>query len=155
MVDEPDLAIILVAANRCLSDRLTNAVRQTGARDARTAFGFVIRAVDAEQPTVTRLAELLGVSRQAASKLADEMVQRGYLLRAPDPGDRRRAHLRLSAKGRRVRERAAAESAAIEAELRAEVGDRAVDGLRRALLAFLEREGALDEVTALRSRVTL
>jgi DNA-binding MarR family transcriptional regulator len=155
MVDEPDLAIILVAANRCLSDRLTNAVRQTGARDARTAFGFVIRAVDAEQPTVTRLAELLGVSRQAASKLADEMVQRGYLLRAPDPGDRRRAHLRLSAKGRRVRERAAAESAAIEAELRAEVGNRAVDGLRRALLAFVEREGALDEVTALRSRVTL
>ena len=46
MVDQPDLAIILVAANRCLSDRLTAAVRQTGARDARTAFGFVIRAVD-------------------------------------------------------------------------------------------------------------
>lgn len=141
MIDEPDLAIILVAANRCLSDRLTAAVRQTGARDARAAFGFVIRAVDAEEPTVTRL--------------ADEMVQRGYLLRARDPDDRRRTRLRLSAKGRRVRQRAAAESAAIEAELRAEVGDRAVDGLRRALLAFVEREGALDEVTALRSRVTL
>jgi DNA-binding MarR family transcriptional regulator len=155
MVDQPDLAIILVAANRCLSDRLTTAVRQTGARDVRTAFGFVIRAVDAEEPTVTRLAELLGVSRQAASKLADEMVRRGYLLRAPDPDDRRRTHLRLSAKGRRVRKRAAAESAAIEAELRAAVGDRAVDGLRRALLAFVEREGALDEVRALRSRVTL
>jgi len=155
MIDEPDLAIILVAANRCLGDRLTAAVRQTGARDARPAFGFVIRAVDAEEPTVTRLAELLGVSRQAASKLADEMVRRGYLLRAPDPDDRRRTRLRLSAKGRRVRERAAAESAAIEAELRAAVGDRAVDGLRRALLAFVEREGALDEVRALRSRVTL
>jgi len=155
MVDESDLAILLVAANRCLGDRLTAAVRETGARDARPAFGFVIRAVDAEEPTVTRLAELLGVSRQAASKLADEMVQRGYLLRAPDPDDRRRTRLRLSAKGRRVRERAAAESAAIEAELRAAVGDRAVDGLRRALLAFVEREGALDEVRALRSRVTL
>ena len=155
MVDESDLAILLVAANRCLGDRLTAAVRETGARDARPAFGFVIRAVDAEEPTVTRLAELLGVSRQAASKLADEMVRRGYLLRAPDPDDRRRTRLRLSAKGRRVRERAAAESAAIEAELRAAVGDRAVDGLRRALLAFVEREGALDEVRALRSRVTL
>ncbi len=155
MVDEPDLAIILVAANRCLSDRLTAAVRETGARDARTAFGFVIRAVDAEEPTVTRLAELLGVSRQAASKLADEMVQRGYLLRATDPEDRRRTRLRLSAKGRRVRERAAAASATIEAELRAAVGDDAVDGLRRALLAFVEGEGALDEVQALRSRAVL
>jgi DNA-binding MarR family transcriptional regulator len=155
MVDKPDLAIILVAANRCLADRVTAAVRETGARDARPAFGFVIRAVDAEEPTVTRLAQLLGVTRQAASKLADEMVQRGYLLRAVDPEDRRRTRLRLSAKGRRVRVRAAAESAAIEAELRADVGDRAVDGLRRALLAFVEREGALDEVTALRSRVPL
>jgi DNA-binding MarR family transcriptional regulator len=155
MVDNPDLAIILVAATRCLNDRLIGAVRETGAHDARPAFGFVIRAVDAEEPTVTRLAELLGVSRQAASKLADEMVQRGYLLRASDRDDRRRTRLRLSAKGRRVRKRAAAESAAIEAELRAAVGDRAVDGLRRALLAFVEGEGALDEVRALRSRAVL
>jgi DNA-binding MarR family transcriptional regulator len=155
MVDEPDLAIILVAANRCLNDRLVDAVRETGARDVRPAFGFVIRAVAAEEPTVGRLAELLGVSRQAASKLADEMVRRGYLLRAPDPADRRRTRLRLSAKGRRVRERAAAESAAIEAELREAVGDRAVAGLRRGLLTFIEREGALDEVRALRSRAVL
>jgi DNA-binding MarR family transcriptional regulator len=156
MVDDtPDLAIILVAANRCLNDRLITAVRETGARDARPAFGFVIRAVDAEEPTVSRLAELLGVSRQAASKLADEMVQRGYLLRATDPEDRRRTRLRLSAKGRRVRKRAAVESAAIEAELRDAVGDRAVDGLRRSLLAFVEREGAIDEVRALRSRAVL
>jgi DNA-binding MarR family transcriptional regulator len=152
MVDEPDLAIILVAANRCLNDRLVGAVRAAGARDMRPAFGFVIRAVDAEEPTVGRLAELLGVTRQAASKLADEMVERGYLLRASDPDDRRRTRLRLSAKGRRVRQRAAAESEAIESELREAVGDRAVAGLRRALLAFVEREGALDEVLALRSR---
>jgi DNA-binding MarR family transcriptional regulator len=155
MVDEPDLAILLSAANRCLSDRLVRAVRETGAHDVRPAFGFVIRAVAAEEPTVGRLAELLGVTRQAASKLADEMVRRGYLLRSADPADRRRTRLRLSAKGRRVRERAAAESAAIEAELRDAAGDRAVAGLRRALLAFIEREGALDEVRALRSRAVL
>jgi DNA-binding MarR family transcriptional regulator len=155
MIDEPDLAILLVAANRCLDDRLVAAVRETGARDMRPAFGFVIRAVAAEAPTVGRLAELLGVSRQAASKVSDEMVRRGYLLRAPDPDDRRRTRLRLSAKGRRVRERAAAESDAIEAELREAAGERAVAGLRRALLAFVEREGALDEVQALRSRAPL
>jgi DNA-binding MarR family transcriptional regulator len=155
MIDEPDLAVLLVAANRCLTDRMVAAVRSSGARDARHAFGFVIRAVAAEEPTVGRLGELLGVSRQAASKLSDEMVQRGYLLRATDPADRRRTRLRLSAKGRRVRERAAAESAAIEAELREAAGDRAVAGLRKALMAFVEREGALEEVRALRSRAPL
>jgi len=155
MIDEPDLAVILVAANRCLSDRLVSAVRKAGAPDMRPAFGFVVRAVDAEEPTVGRLAELLGVSRQAASKLADEMVRRGYLLRGADPADRRRTRLRLSAKGRRVRERAADESSAIESELRAAAGDRAVDGMRTALMAFIEREGALDEVRALRARAVL
>jgi hypothetical protein len=35
------------------------------------------------------------------------------------------------------------------------VGDRAVDGMRRSLLAFVEREGALDEVRALRARAVL
>jgi DNA-binding MarR family transcriptional regulator len=152
MIDEPDLAILLVAANRCLSDRMVGAARTAGARDIRPAFGFVIRAVAAEEPTVGRLAEMLGVSRQAASKISDEMVRLGYLLRAADATDRRRTRLRLSAKGRRVRERAAAESEAIEAELREAAGERAVAGLRRALLAFVEREGALEEVRALRSR---
>src|SRR3954465_2957747 len=126
MIDRPDLAILLVAANRCLADRPVPAVRQTGARDARSAFGFVIRAVAAEEPTVGRLAELLGVSRQAASKVSDEMVQRGYLLRAPARAAPRRPRRRLSAKGRRVRARAAAESETIEAELREAAGERAV-----------------------------
>src|SRR3954465_732474 len=155
MIDRPDLAILLVAANRCLDDRLVTAVRQTGARDVRSAFGFVIRAVAAEEPTVGRLAELLGVSRQAASKGAEEMGVRGHLPPRAAPAARRRTRLRLSAKGRRVRDRAAAESEAIEAELREVAGPRAGARLPPALLAFVEREGALDEVLALRSRAPL
>src|SRR4029079_3101205 len=99
MIDEPDLAILLVAANRCLNDRLVAAVREAGARDMRPAVGLVIRAVAAEEPTVGRLAELLGVSRQAASKVSDEMVERGYLLRPADSPGRRRPRPRLRADG--------------------------------------------------------
>src|SRR3954451_18052664 len=106
MIDEPDLAILLVAANRCLNDRLVDAVRAAAARDMRPAFGFVIRAVTAEEPTVGRLAEPLGVSRQAASKISDEMVRRGSLLRPAAPAVLRLARLGVSAQGRRVRERA-------------------------------------------------
>ena len=143
-------------ANRCLNDRLVAAVRETGARDMRPAFGFVIRAVAAEEPTVGRLAEMLGVSRQAASKVVRRDGRAAAICCArTDPADRRRTRLRLSAKGRRVRERAAAESDAIEAELRDAAGDRAVRGLRAALMAFVEREGALEEVRALRSRAPM
>ena len=57
----PDLAILIVAANRCVADRLGAAVATAGGESMRPSFGFVIRAVAAEQPTVSRLAELLGV----------------------------------------------------------------------------------------------
>jgi DNA-binding MarR family transcriptional regulator len=76
----------------------------------RPSFGFVLRAVATERPTVSRLAELLGIGKQGASRLADDMVSLGYLERTDDPADRRRTHLRLSATGERGRTRALAES---------------------------------------------
>jgi DNA-binding MarR family transcriptional regulator len=153
-VSEPDFSILLVAANRCVADRLGAAVATVGGESMRPSFGFVIRAVAAEQPTVSRLGELLGVTKQAASRLADDMVSLGYLDRAGDPADRRRTHLRLTATGERVRTRARAESEAMEAELRARFGDERVGVLRALLTDFVERHGGADELAANRARAT-
>jgi DNA-binding MarR family transcriptional regulator len=149
---EPDLAILLTAANRCVSDRLLAAVSAAGGESMRPSFGFVLRAVAAEQPTVSRLAELLGVTKQAASRLADDMVSLGYLERAGDPDDRRRIRLRLSSSGERVRARALQESHAMEAELRKRFGDTEVRHLRALLTDFVERHGGGEELAAQRSR---
>ena len=130
-MSEPDFSILLVAANRCVADRLGAAVATVGGETMRPSFGFVIRAVAAEQPTVSRLAELLGVTKQAASRLADDMVSLGYLDRAGDPDDRRRTQLQLTALGERVRARARAESETMEAELRARLRGRARRGRAR------------------------
>ena len=64
---DPDFAILVAAANRCLADRLVGAVASAGGERMRPSFGFVLRAVAAEEPTISRLAELLGVTKQAAS----------------------------------------------------------------------------------------
>jgi len=152
-VTDPDLAILITAANRCVADRLGGAVATTAGGDAmRSSFGFVLRAVAAEEPTVSRLAELLGVSKQGASRLADEMVSRGYLERTVDATDRRRVHLRLSTVGERIRARALAESHAIEDELRERFGDAEVGHLRALLTDFVERHGGREELAAQRSR---
>src|SRR4051794_37284216 len=132
-VSEPDLALLIVAANRCLADRLATAVATAGGESMRPSFGFVLRAVAAETPTVSRLAEMLGVTKQAASRLADDMVSLGYLTRVADPGDRRLTRLQLSPAGERVGARARAESHAIEAELRERFGDEEVGHLRALL----------------------
>ena len=154
-MSEPDLAILVVAANRCLTDRLGDAVAEAGGAAMRPSFGFVIRAVAAEQPTVTRLGELLGVTKQAASRLADDMVALGYLERHADPEDRRRVQLRLSRTGERIRARARRESGAIEDELRERFGADAVGHMRDLLADFVVRHGGGDELAAQRSRALL
>jgi DNA-binding MarR family transcriptional regulator len=151
---EPDFAILVTAANRCVSDRLVRAVAEAGGEAMRPSFGFVLRAVAAEEPTVTRLAELLGVTKQAASRLADDMVSLGYLERAGDPVDRRRTRLQLSPAGTRIRDRALRESREMEAELRRRFGDAEVEHLRSLLIDFVERHGGADELAAQRSRAT-
>jgi DNA-binding MarR family transcriptional regulator len=153
-VSEPDFSILLVAANRCVADRLGAAVATVGGEAMRPSFGFVIRAVAAEQPTVSRLAQLLGVTKQAASRLADDMVSLGYLERAGDPQDRRRTRLTLSPAGERIRARARQESETMEAELRERFGDEAVGHLRAVLTGFVERHGGADELAANRARAT-
>ena len=149
---EPDLAILITAANRCVADRLGEAVATAGGGAMRPSFGFVLRAVAAEQPTVSRLAQLLGVSKQGASRLADDMVSLGYLERTGDPADRRRTHLKLSASGERIRTRALTESDAMEDELRERFGDTRVRHLRALLTDFVERHGGGEELAAQRSR---
>ncbi len=79
-----DLAILIAAAWRAVTDEL----QATVVADEplmRPAFGFVIRAVDSESPTITRLAELLGTTKQAASLLADEVEAAGFIERFTPP----------------------------------------------------------------------
>jgi DNA-binding MarR family transcriptional regulator len=123
-------------------------VAAAGVPDMRTPYGFVIRALAERDRTLTELAALLAVSKQAAIKVVDEMESRGFVGRHPDPADRRVKLLRLTAKGRAVRRAALAESRRMEAELRADLGDGDVDALRRGLLRFLERHGDLERAGA-------
>ena len=151
-MNEPDFAILLTAANRCVADRLMAAVSTVDGGAMRPSFGFVLRAVAAEQPTVSRLAELLDVTKQAASRLADDMVSAGFLERRDDPTDRRRTPLHLTELGEAVRARALAESRVMEGELRGRFGDGPVDQLRAVLSDFVVHHGGGEELAAMRSR---
>ena len=151
LTNESDVAILLAAAYRAVAERLLRSMEEGGIRGMRPLYGFVVRAVAAESPTVSRLAQLLDVTKQAASKLADDMCRAGFLERVEDPSDRRRAHLVLSRMGTAVWQRARRTSATMERELRATCGDVQVDAFRAVLLAFLERHGGLEDVRALRA----
>jgi DNA-binding MarR family transcriptional regulator len=149
---ESDLAILLAGATRVVADRLGEAVEQAGIDDMRAPFGYVIRALAEKDRTLTDLASLLDVSKQAAIKVVDQMEARGFTVRETDPDDRRQKVLRLTEKGQTVRRAALAASRRMERELRADVGDADADALLRTLHAFLNRHGVLADAAAGRAR---
>src|SRR3954467_9989091 len=145
--DEVDLAIVLAAAHRVLTDRLLAAMDAAGL-EMRPNWGYVIRALHDRPLPLARLAELLDVTKQAAQQTVDDMQAAGLVERQDDPADRRRKLLALTAEGRRV----GATALEVSRQLEREIGPAGTKALRKALLGMVERHGDLEHVLARRSR---
>ena len=88
-MSEPDLGILLTASLRGFVDLLHAQLGAQGYGDVRPAFGVVFRALRDGPLTLTALAGRLGVTKQAAAKVVDEMERKGLLVRRADPADAR------------------------------------------------------------------
>ena len=89
---------------RFVSNAVSHAfARKLAKHDVTGAEWVMLRALydeDACAPSV--LADKLGMTRGAISKLADRLEAKAFLTRSPDPGDRRSHRLELTAKGRKL-----------------------------------------------------
>jgi DNA-binding MarR family transcriptional regulator len=97
--DAQSLAFGLLAASRALVDGISAGIRARGFDDVRPAHGFAFARLAAGGATITQLAEHLGVTRQAAAQLADELIAKGYVERRPHPIDARARLITLTEKG--------------------------------------------------------
>jgi DNA-binding MarR family transcriptional regulator len=79
-----------------------------------------------------------GISKQAASKLIDILVIRGYVSRGVDPEDRRKLTLELTDRGRAAAEVGWAASDRVDRELEAKVGADAIRQVRATVGALVE-----------------
>lgn len=130
----------LLRASRLLKE-LAVRRKQRAASDPqpRAAHAAVYAHVSLHGTRPTELADKLGISPQAVAQLVGELAEMGLVERVPDPTDGRARLVRFTRKGRadilagfRVFE-------GIEADLRAEFGDRDFDRLLR-LVQRLEAE---------------
>jgi DNA-binding MarR family transcriptional regulator len=78
----------------------------------------------------------LRISKQLGGQLVDNLVQRGYLDRSPDPNDRRRVVIALSGRGREAAKVQGRARARIDAALVRRIGREKVETLRQALMAL-------------------
>ncbi|MGW0878874.1 MarR family winged helix-turn-helix transcriptional regulator [Streptomyces sp. NPDC002671] len=126
------LSAALLAAAGDLTQRINDGVVARGFTDLRPAHGFAFARLAPDGATVTDLAAHLGVTKQAASQLVDEIVRKGYAERLPHPEDARARLIVLTEQGwacTRAAEAAAAEVVGVWAEVLGEgevraLGDR-------------------------------
>lgn len=111
--DAMSLTTALLTATTVLVDDIHSGVVARGFTDLRPTHGFVFSRLSAAGGTVTEIAEHLGVTRQAASQIVDELVAKGYVERRPHPADARARLVVLTDRGRRCTR--AAEEAIVDA----------------------------------------
>ena len=97
--DPQALAVGLLSAGRALVDGISAGVRARGFGDVRPAHGFAFARLAPDGATITELAEHLGVTRQAAAQLVDELLARGYVRRSRHPDDARARLITLTDRG--------------------------------------------------------
>jgi DNA-binding MarR family transcriptional regulator len=94
-----DLGILLALGYQEFVRELREGLARKGFEDTGRSDGYVFRALAAGPLTISELAGLLGMTKQGAGQIVDDMERRGYLDRQPDPRDGRARLLGLTTRG--------------------------------------------------------
>jgi DNA-binding MarR family transcriptional regulator len=142
----PGLAIptLMRAARGAYARSIRVQLQAIGVDDLPRNGAFILTGIDAADGPPRDLPAALGVTKQAVSQVTDTLVNRGYLERRPDPGDRRRVALELTRRGRLVVEAVARGAEAVDHQLRERVPAERVDAMRAGLWALAEIKTAGD-----------
>lgn len=89
--------------------------------------------------TTSQLAEHLGVTKQAAAQLVEELVAKGYVERRPHPDDGRARLIVLTGKGRNCTRAAEAAIADTAGRWTSQLGERRLAALAEGLLRIAPR----------------
>lgn len=93
------LPVLLLSAAGTLVDAIHAGVEARGFTGLRPAHGFAFARLAPHGATIAELAEHLGVTKQAASQLVDELVRKGYVVTGPHPRDARAKLVTLTEPG--------------------------------------------------------
>lgn len=112
MIEDWTTAVAVLRLAGELIDGIQAGLARRGFDDVRPAHGFAFARIASGDATNADVAEHLGITKQSASQLVEQLVTRGYVVRRPAPGDARARLLELTQRGRactRGAEEAAAE----------------------------------------------
>jgi DNA-binding MarR family transcriptional regulator len=131
-----DFGVLLALAYVTFVDELDGAMAAAGHPRFTRWFGFVLRAIEDDAPSLRELADRLGMTSPGALKVVDRMVAAGYLERRPSPHDGRVRTIAATPRGHEALAAARRFHAAFEARLAATLGVDAAGAARTALGAI-------------------
>ncbi|MFI5778903.1 MarR family winged helix-turn-helix transcriptional regulator [Nocardia sp. NPDC051570] len=135
-----DLPLLLLAAAAEVTEAVHAGVVAAGFDDVRPSHGFAFVRMAPDGATVGEIAEHLGVTKQAASQLVEELVNKGYAQRNPHPRDARARLITLTERGWAATRAADAAFAGFTARWADSLGGTTVSELRD-VLARVVRPG--------------
>jgi DNA-binding MarR family transcriptional regulator len=137
-----DLASHLGYWLRYVSNHVSQAfARKVEAHGVTVAEWVLMRQLDAEALAPSSLAECMGMTRGAVSKLADRLIAKSLLVRTADPEDGRAQTLSLTRAGRSMVPKLAALADANDAEFFAHLAPKERAALLRTLRGIVEKGG--------------
>lgn len=109
------------------------ATEESEFHDIRITHGCVFRYVKEAGLRLTEIAELANMTKQSAGEVVDDLVERGYVERVPDPADRRAKLVCLTQRGREAQAFGFRTFAEIEERWGERYGEKRIGELRSIL----------------------
>jgi DNA-binding MarR family transcriptional regulator len=113
--------------------RMRIALAERGFDDFRRGDGAWVRILGEQPCGLGEMAEFIGISPQAVTKMADSLERRGYVERRDDDADRRRVVLHLTNRGREYQEAVVEVVTSLDETFRASVGPADLEAAFRVL----------------------
>jgi DNA-binding MarR family transcriptional regulator len=135
-IDEVPLPGLLDMASEALFAEFREDLVESGYGDIRPTHGCVFRFVHEDGIRLTELAAFAGMTKQSIGEIVDDLTERGYVERFPDPDDRRAKLIRLTAKGEQAQAMGRSLFAKLEQRLADRHGPDRVADLRQLLEAI-------------------
>src|ERR671930_23679 len=140
---EIPIARLLLAAHRALGGELLEGLSERGYPDVRPGHAALFMTIDRRTGTrLTELAKRARMTKQGMMLLVDELEERGYVRRVPDPEDGRAKLVRLTARGRDYVAEARRAMAAVESRARRQLGWRRFAAFRATLEELVGEESS-------------
>lgn len=96
---ECDLTSLLSLSFSSVIDELNDRMGELGFGDIRPAHGFMFNYINPDGATGIEIAEYLGITKQAVSKMVDYLEKSGYVRRETHPTDKRGKIIVLTEQG--------------------------------------------------------